>query len=62
MRKHPDTNYVEMDTVLGKQGKGKRMLTMLFVQQNLMLIFLMRDGKGQFCGGAFRLVDQHVGH
>ena len=45
MRKHPDTNYVEMDTVLGKQGKGKRMLTMLFVQQNLMLIFLMRDGK-----------------
>ena len=43
MRKHPDTNYVEMDTVLGKQGK--RMLTMLFVQQNLMLIFLMRDGK-----------------
>ena len=43
--KHPDTNYVEMDTVLGKQGKGTRMLTMLFVQQNLMLIFLMRDGK-----------------
>jgi len=34
-----------MDTVIGKQGKGKRMLTMLFVQQNLMLIFLMRDGK-----------------
>lgn len=45
LKKHPDTNYVEMDTVIGKQGKGKRMLTMLFVQQNLMLIFLMRDGK-----------------
>ena len=45
LKKHPDTNYVEMDTVLGTQGKGKRMLTMLFVQQNLMLIFLMRDGK-----------------
>lgn len=45
LKKYPDTNYVEMDTVLGKQGKGKRMLTMLFVQQSLMLIFLMRDGK-----------------
>lgn len=45
LKKHPDTNYVEMDTVLGTQGKGKRMLTMLFVQQSLMLIFLMRDGK-----------------
>ena len=45
MSKHPNTNYVEMDTVLGKRGESKRMLTMLFVQQNLMLIFLMRDGK-----------------
>ena len=34
-----------MDTVVGRQGKGKRMLTMLFVKQNLMLIFLLRDGK-----------------
>lgn len=45
MSKHPNTNYVEMDTVIGKRGESKRMLTMLFVQQNLMLIFLMRDGK-----------------
>ena len=45
LKKHPGTNYVEMDTVLGTQGKGKRMLTILFVQQSLMLIFLMRDGK-----------------
>lgn len=45
MEKHPNVNYVEMDTVVGTQTKGKRMLTMLFVQQSLMLIFLMRDGK-----------------
>jgi len=45
MKKHPKVNYVEMDTVIGTQSKGKRMLTMLFVQQSLMLIFLMRDGK-----------------
>lgn len=44
LKKHPNANYVEMDTVLGTRG-GKRMLTMLFVQQSLMLIFLMRDGK-----------------
>lgn len=34
-----------MDTVVGTCEKGKRMLTMLFVKQNLMLFFLMRDGK-----------------
>lgn len=45
LRKKPDTNYVEMDTVVGPRGSGKRMLTLLFVQQSLMLIFLLRDGK-----------------
>ncbi len=44
MEKHPGTAYVEMDTVKGVLEKGKRMLTMLFVEQNFMLIFLMRDG------------------
>lgn len=38
--------YVEIDTVRGMREQGKRMLTMLFVKQNIMLIFLMRDGKG----------------
>ena len=45
LKKHPNVNYIEMDTVLGTRNKGKRMLTMLFVQQSLMLIFLLRDGK-----------------
>ena len=36
---------VEMDTVKGCREQGKRMLTLLFVKQNLMLILLMRDGK-----------------
>lgn len=45
MEKHPTTAYVEMDTVKGCREQGKRMLTMLFVEQNFMLIFLMRDGK-----------------
>ena len=45
LTKHPELNYVEMDTVKGCREQGKRMLTMLFVEQNLMLILLMRDGK-----------------
>lgn len=45
MARHPEATYVEMDTVKGIREQGKRMLTMLFVKQNLMLIFLMRDGK-----------------
>ena len=44
---HPDTPYVEMDTVKGVREKGKRILTMVFVEHNLMLIFLMRDGKAE---------------
>ena len=45
MARHPEATYVEMDTVKGCREQGKRMLTMLFVEQNLMLVFLMRDGK-----------------
>jgi IS30 family transposase len=47
MAHHPKAAYVEMDTVKGVREQGKRMLTMLFVEQNLMLIFLMRDGKAE---------------
>ena len=43
--KHPEADMVEMDTVKGCREQGKRMLTLLFVKQNLMLILLMRDGK-----------------
>lgn len=45
MERHPGTAYVQMDTVKGCREQGKRMLTMLFTEQSLMLIFLMRDGK-----------------
>ena len=45
MARHPGGNHVEMDTVKGCREQGKRMLTMLSVEQNLMLFFLMRGGK-----------------
>lgn len=47
MARHPTTPYVEMDTVRGCREQGKRMLTLLFVKESLMLIFLMRDGKAE---------------
>lgn len=47
MARHPSETEVEMDTVKGTREQGKRMLTLLFVEQNLMLIFLMRDGKAE---------------
>ena len=47
MMKHPNVPVVEMDTVKGVREQGKRMLTMIFCQTNLMLIFLMKDGKAE---------------
>lgn len=44
MEKHPNTPYVEMDTVKGVREKGKRLLTLLFTEQNFMLMLLMPDG------------------
>ena len=45
MEKHPEIVPVQMDTVKGVREQGKRMLTLHFCNTNLMLIFLMRDGK-----------------
>lgn len=47
IERHPETPYVEMDTVKGVREQGKRALTMIFVESNFMLTFLMRDGKAE---------------
>lgn len=47
LARHPQTPCVEMDTVKGVREQGKRMLTMIFTEMNLMLIFLMRDGRAE---------------
>ena len=44
---HPNCSIVQMDTVLGTRTKGQRILTMLFLKTNIMLMFLIPDGKGQ---------------
>lgn len=40
-----DWEVVEMDTVIGKKGAGKRLLTMIFRKNSVMLLFLLPDGK-----------------
>jgi len=59
--KHPGMAYVEMDTVKGCRERGKRMLTMYFVDQNLMLIFLMRDGTADSVVDQFDLLTSLLG-
>ena len=45
MEQHPDSDVVELDTVLGRRGTKRRLLTMLFRKSHFMLIFLIPDGK-----------------
>ena len=45
MEKHPDTPVIQMDTVKSCREQGKRLLTIHFCNTNMMLMFLMRDGK-----------------
>ena len=42
---HPNHPIVELDTLSGVREQGKRLLTMNFNENNLMLLFLLRDGK-----------------
>lgn len=42
---HPNIPVVEMDTVQGTHVQGKRLLTMIFTQNNIMLMLLIRAGK-----------------
>lgn len=44
LTEHPGTAYVELDTVKGTREQGKRLLTMIFSEQDLMLLLIMPDG------------------
>lgn len=44
MEEHPNSDVVELDTVLGKRGCKKRLLTIFFRKSHFMLIFLIPDG------------------
>lgn len=48
MKEHPETNVVEMDCVEGKKGESRAILTFIFRNCNLMLMFLL-ESQDQEC-------------
>ena len=57
---HPDTNVVEMDTVVGPEP-GKVILTMLFRNCSFMLAFLMDNTKSESVIQVFRFLQNELG-
>lgn len=54
-------NVLEMDTVKGCREKGKRLLTMIFNDTSIMLMFLMPDGKAESVKRVFDYLEQGLG-
>ncbi len=60
LENHPETNVVEIDTVVGPDP-GKVLLTMLFRNCTLMLAFLMDDTKSSSTLRVFRFLQRKLG-
>ena len=60
LENHPDTNVVEMDTVIGPEP-GKVILTMLFRNCTFMLAFLMDNTKRESVIQVFRFLQRELG-
>ena len=56
-----EDEVVEMDTVRGVRESGKRLLTMIFRHNNLMLLFLMPDGKAESVKRVFDFLEVGLG-
>ncbi len=54
-------NVVEMDTVKGIREHGKRLLTMIFQANSIMLLFLMPDGKAESVKRVFDYLERGLG-
>lgn len=52
---------LEMDTVKGRREKGKRLLTMIFQNSTIMLLFLMPDGKAESVKRVFDYLERGWG-
>lgn len=61
MENHSFSKVFEMDTVKGKQGLGKVMLTMMFRRNSVMLIFLMPDCKAESVIRVFDYLEAGLG-
>ena len=54
-------SVVEMDTVKGVRERGKRLLTMIFRDNSIMLMFLMPDGKAESVKRVFDYLERGLG-
>lgn len=52
---------VEMDTVKGVRERGKRLLTMIFQENSIMLLFLMPDGTAESVKRVFDYLEHGLG-
>lgn len=59
--KYTEDEVVEMDTVKGVREQGKRLLTMIFRRNNVMLLFLMPDGKAESVKRVFDYLEAGLG-
>ncbi len=61
IKKHPDINVVEMDTVIGKKEDDYCFLTLLFRKQKLMLVFYIRHYKPDSVTEVFNYLRNKLG-
>ncbi len=59
--KYSAVDVVEMDTVKGVRERGKRLLTMIFQKNSIMLMFLMPDGKAESVKRVFDYLERGLG-
>ena len=56
-----EDRILEMDTVKGGREKGKRLLTMIFQENSIMLMFLMPDGTAESVKRVFDYLEMGLG-
>ena len=59
--KDSDLSVIEMDTVKGVRERGKRLLTMIFRDNSVMLLFLLPDGKAESVKRVFDYLERGLG-
>ena len=59
--KYSGLSVIEMDTVKGVRERGKRLLTMIFRDNSIMLMFLMPDGKAESVKRVFDYLERGLG-
>lgn len=60
MEQYPETNVVEMDTVVGCEGTHKVLLTLFFRNCHLMLIYLLDDKKPESAKKVFDMLEKKL--